>query len=148
MKCTVKNSVCHRLPWWRSGWETACQCRGHGFDPWSGKIPQAAEQLSPWATTTEPTCHNYWSPCAYSPCSATREATAMRSLHAATKSSPHLPQLEKGRTQQWRPNAAKKKIKKKFSMSIFIHIYMISGQILSNIQFIYTPPPNLCSIKD
>ena len=23
------------------------------------KIPYAAEQLSPWATTTEPTCHNY-----------------------------------------------------------------------------------------
>ena len=43
-----------RLPWWRSGWESACQCRGHGFKPWSGKIPQASEQLGPWATTTEP----------------------------------------------------------------------------------------------
>ena len=42
------------LPWWRSGWESACQCRGHGFEPWSGKIPHAAEQLSPWATITEP----------------------------------------------------------------------------------------------
>ena len=30
------------------------QCRGHGFEPWSGKIPHAAEQLGPWATTTEP----------------------------------------------------------------------------------------------
>ena len=27
---------------------------GHGFDPWSGKIPHAAEQLSPCATATEP----------------------------------------------------------------------------------------------
>ena len=27
--------------------------RGHGFEPWSGKIPHAAEQLGPWATTTE-----------------------------------------------------------------------------------------------
>ena len=44
------------LPWWRSGWESACQCRGHGFEPWSGKIPHAAEQQSPWATTTEPAC--------------------------------------------------------------------------------------------
>ena len=35
------------LPWWRSGWESACQCRGHGFKPWSGKIPHAAEQLGP-----------------------------------------------------------------------------------------------------
>ena len=42
------------LPWWRSGWESACQCRGHRFEPWSGKIPHAAEQLGLWATTTEP----------------------------------------------------------------------------------------------
>ena len=42
------------LPWWRSGWESACQCRGHGFEPWSGKIPHATEQLGLWATTTEP----------------------------------------------------------------------------------------------
>ena len=42
------------LPWWRSGWESACQCRGHGFESWSGRIPHAAEQLGPWATTTEP----------------------------------------------------------------------------------------------
>ena len=31
----------------------------HGFEPWSRKIPQAAEQLSPCATTTEPACCNY-----------------------------------------------------------------------------------------
>ena len=42
------------LPWWCSGWESACQCREHGFEPWSGKIPHAAERLGPWATTTEP----------------------------------------------------------------------------------------------
>ena len=42
------------LPWWRSGWESACQCRGHGFEPWSGKIPHAAERLGPWATIAEP----------------------------------------------------------------------------------------------
>ena len=35
------------LPWWCSGSESACQCRGHGFEPWSGKIPHAAEQLGP-----------------------------------------------------------------------------------------------------
>ena len=28
--------------------------QGHGFEPWSGKIPHAAEQLGPCATTTEP----------------------------------------------------------------------------------------------
>ena len=42
------------LPWWCSGWESACQCRGHGFEPRSGKIPYAAEQLGPWATIAEP----------------------------------------------------------------------------------------------
>ena len=42
------------LPWWHSGWESACQCRGHGFEPWSGKIPHATERLGPWATVAEP----------------------------------------------------------------------------------------------
>ena len=42
------------LPWWRSGCESACQCRAHGFVPWSGMIPHATEQLGPCATTTEP----------------------------------------------------------------------------------------------
>ena len=32
---------------WLSGKESACQCRRHGFDPWSGKIPKAADGLSP-----------------------------------------------------------------------------------------------------
>ena len=44
----------HGLPWWRSGKESACQGRGHGFEPWFGKIPHAVEQLSPCTTTTEP----------------------------------------------------------------------------------------------
>ena len=41
----IKNSL--GLPWWHSGWESACQCRGHGFEPWSGRIPHAAVQLGP-----------------------------------------------------------------------------------------------------
>ena len=53
-------------------WHSCVKFRGHGFEPWSGKIPHAAEQLSPcttttepalyspWATTTEPTNHNCW----------------------------------------------------------------------------------------
>ena len=49
-----KLNVFSGLPWWRSGWESACRCRGHGFELWSGRIPHAAEQLGPWATTTEP----------------------------------------------------------------------------------------------
>ena len=40
------------LPWWLSGKESACQCRRHGFGPWSGKIPQAMEQLRSCARTS------------------------------------------------------------------------------------------------
>ena len=43
-----------RIPWWLSGKESTCQCRRQGFDPWSGKISHAVEQLSLGATTTEP----------------------------------------------------------------------------------------------
>ena len=39
------------FPWWYSGYKSACS--GHGFDPWSMKIPHAVEQLKPF-------CHNYW----------------------------------------------------------------------------------------
>ena len=42
------------LPWWLNGWESACQCRRQGFNPWSGEIPHAVELLSSCATTTEP----------------------------------------------------------------------------------------------
>ena len=36
-------------------WVRIClQCRRHGFDPWSGRIPHASEQPSPCATTAEP----------------------------------------------------------------------------------------------
>ena len=31
IKCTIK--VMSGLPWWCSGCESACQCRGHGFEP-------------------------------------------------------------------------------------------------------------------
>ena len=33
----------------REALETACQCRAHGFDPWSRKITHALGQLSPCA---------------------------------------------------------------------------------------------------
>ena len=54
-----KDSLCG-LPWWLSGKESTCWCRRSRFDPWSGKVPRATEQPSPWATTTEPVL---WSPC-------------------------------------------------------------------------------------
>ena len=62
-----------------------------------------------WACALEPASHNYWSPRTYSPWSAAREATAVRSPRTTTKSSPRSLQVEKAHTQQWRPNAAKNK---------------------------------------
>ena len=58
--------------------------------------------LSPQATTTEAHVPRARAP-------QQREATAMRSLCTATKSSPRSPQLEKAHVQQQRPNAAKNK---------------------------------------
>ena len=98
--CLIK-MVHSGLPWWRSGWESACQCRGHGFEPWSGRIPHAAEQLGPWATTTEPA--------RLEPVLPTREAAIVRGPPTAMKSGPRLPQLEKALAQKRRPNTPKNK---------------------------------------
>ena len=59
------------LPQGLGGKESACECRRHGFDPWSGKVAHAEEQLGPWATSPwahsrwahvlEPGRRNYWS---------------------------------------------------------------------------------------
>ena len=63
------------LPTWSSGKEFACQCRGHGFDPWSGKIPHAS--------TAKPVHHNYWAlPWDRS---ATSKATTVRNLGTTTR---------------------------------------------------------------
>ena len=58
--------------------KSSCEGRGHGFDPWSGKIPPASVQVSMHAATTE----------APSFCSKTREATAMRSSLPQQKVAP------------------------------------------------------------
>ena len=54
------------LPLSSSHQESAYQSRGLGFDPCSGKIPRAMGQLSPCATTPEPSL--------YSLCATTTEA--------------------------------------------------------------------------
>ena len=84
------------LPWWSSGKESAFQCRGHGFNPWSGEIPHATEQQSPCATTTEPALQNLQvtttepahprdlMPQILSPCAATTEACELQGPRATT----------------------------------------------------------------
>ena len=54
---TTPTTTCLGLPWWFSGKESTCQHRRHGFNPWSGKIPHAKEELS--TITIEPVL---WSP--------------------------------------------------------------------------------------
>ena len=57
------------LPWWFSGKESTCQCRGHRGHSW-WKIPHATEQLSPCALLSlcsEPGSCSYWGPRALEP---------------------------------------------------------------------------------
>ena len=50
---TVESEIIgQRLPWWLSGKESTC--RKQRLNPWSRKIPHAAEQLSPCDTTIAP----------------------------------------------------------------------------------------------
>ena len=103
LKVLIKILPNTRLPRWHGGWESACQCRGHSFDPWSGKIPNTPEQLKPthhnyWTQALESSSRNYWA-----------HALQQGKPHNAAKSSPSSLQLEKAHTQQHNPSAAKNK---------------------------------------
>ena len=106
-----------RLPWWFSGTESACQCRRHEFDPWSGKIPYATEQLSLCTTTTE---RVLWSPrtttaetCVpRSLCSTTGKAVTVRSLCTAARMAPTTTRGKK--SSHSNEDAAQPKINKNF----------------------------------
>ena len=74
----------------------------------------------------KPRHHNWWSSCAQSLCSGTRETTARRSPHTAIKSSPWLPQLEKAPMQQQRPRV------NKIKLTIFKKLKDILKKILWN----------------
>ena len=83
------------LPWWLSGKKSTCQCRRQGFDLWFGKIPHAAEQLNPCATTAEPVLHGPGAPnpearMPQSLCSATRQATTVRDPGTTATEQPPL----------------------------------------------------------
>ena len=52
-ECTVLSGSLNRIiylialtPWWPHGKKLACRCGRHGFNPCSGKISHAREQLS------------------------------------------------------------------------------------------------------
>ena len=75
------------LPGWFSGQESACQCRGPGFDPRSGKIPRAVQELSLGAKSTQalmPECLSS----APRPCCSLRQretGAAVRPRHGQTE---------------------------------------------------------------
>ena len=97
------------LSWWYSGQESSCQCRERNrFDPCSGEIPHATEELKPmhqnyWACAL-PWSHKYWSLC------STREATAMRSPSMTTREQhPLTATRKKPACSNGRPTVAKNK---------------------------------------
>ena len=98
-----KNTKKTGLPWWSSGWESICQRRGHGFDPWSRKIPHASGQLGPCVTMTATT--EAW--VLKSPHSEQEEPLHWEALTQQLESSPCLPQLEEALKLQQRPSAVK-----------------------------------------
>ena len=67
-----------------------------GTSVWSlvWKAPTSGGTAKPmchnyWPSALEPVSHSCWSPGTWSPCSATRGVTAMRSLHTQIEISPH-----------------------------------------------------------
>ena len=54
----IKNQ-CFRRPSWFTGYESACKCRGHGFEPCFRKPQDSKPYLM---QTLKPSRHNYWSP--------------------------------------------------------------------------------------
>ena len=49
--------VCFGLSWWLNSKEFICQCRGHGFDPWSWGGPTCLGAAQPGAPQPpKPTC--------------------------------------------------------------------------------------------
>ena len=96
------------LPWWLSGKESVLQCKRHRFDPWSGKIPHAAENLSSCTTTAEQSLGSRpreLQP--LSPHTATADAQVPESRCSARQALTW--QLWNSFCSQWRPSTLKKK---------------------------------------
>ena len=100
----LKNPTIWECPWWLSGKESTYQCRRQGCDPWVGTTLHVTEQGNLCATAAGLSSLRATTlkPCAQSPCSTMREATATRSPRAARGRSPSR---EKP-TQQQTPSTA------------------------------------------
>ena len=111
---------CRGFPWGPSGEESACQCRRHRFNAWSGKTPHHTEQLSPCTATAEPALESpgvataeHVCPelvlCSSVLCTLLVWEKPPKPEAHAMKSSPRLLQQEKACTWQRRPSTAKEK---------------------------------------
>ena len=113
-----------RSPWWLSVQESTCQCRRHPDqetpDPWSRKIPHAADQLSSWATTIESVLQSQGTKtteahASYSLCLGNKRGHIRGKSEHCNKSRPHSLQLEKSPSKN--KNPAQPKINKIFFKS-------------------------------
>ena len=85
----------------------ACQCRGNGFNPWSGKIPHAMGQRSRSTTNM-----NSWSPWVLEPVLHNKRGPPPPQWEACTchlKGGPCSLQPEKAGKQEWWLSTAKRK---------------------------------------
>ena len=85
------------------GYESAFQCRGHGFDPWSRKIPHIMKWQSQCAPNTEPTHLSLRAATSevHMPSASQQEKPPRWEAHATQqKGSSHLLQLEKAQCSQ------------------------------------------------
>lgn len=71
------------LPWWFNGKNSLVNARYTSSIPDPCQFPHVTEQLSPGATSTEPTGRNYWSPCTLEP-----TLPNMRKPHTTTRVAP------------------------------------------------------------
>ena len=106
-----------RLPWWSSGWESACQCRGHRFNSCQGRFhmlqgnwvlkPQLWKLLHPRPHAFQQEKPLQW-----------------EAWRQQIESIPHPQQLKKAHAQQQKCSAAKnkrlKKINKVFESSRYL----------------------------
>ena len=91
------------------------QCKRHWFNPWSGNMPHAMEQLSPRAPTTEPALQSLGkqlpSPCAATPeaCEPWGPSFTRRKATTTRRREARGPQLERSPTTAKNKNKFNKK---------------------------------------
>ena len=81
--------------WYFSSKESAWQCRRHRFDPWSGKIPHAVEELSPGTPQQLSLCSRAWELQLLIHMPQLLKSMYSRAHALQLESSPHLLQLKK-----------------------------------------------------